>query len=93
MEILLRYILDSELMKSFANVLRDFRKEKGMSQETLAGKSSLDRTYVSLLECEDRKPSIETIFKLAKGLGCQPSDIIIEVEKRYLNQRENLEEK
>lgn len=65
----------------FGKILRKIRLSKGYSQQKLAFLSNLDRTYISLLERGLRKPTIETIFKLASALDIKPSFIIKELEE------------
>ena len=53
---------------SFATVLRACRGRLGISQEELAGRAGLHRTYVSDIERGARNLSLESIDKLAKAL-------------------------
>jgi transcriptional regulator with XRE-family HTH domain len=66
---------------AFGIVLREIRKERGMSQEALALEADLQRNYVSLIERGINQPTISTIFKLAAALGFKPSEILARVEK------------
>ncbi len=61
---------------AFGLVLRSLRQERGMSQETLALDSNLDRTFISLLERGLRQPSLRTIIQLARSLGLAPEDLV-----------------
>ncbi|MCM2357589.1 MAG: helix-turn-helix domain-containing protein [Geobacteraceae bacterium] len=70
------------LETAFGQVIRDFRKAKKLSQEKLAFESGLDRTFISLLECGRKQPSLVTIFQLAKALQIPPSRIIASVEEK-----------
>jgi len=70
-----------EIEQAFGEVLRKIRLEKSLSQEELAHLCELDRTYISLMERGKRKPTINTIFALARGIGESPSDLIIATEK------------
>jgi transcriptional regulator with XRE-family HTH domain len=63
----------------FGNLLRQKRKEKGISQEELAFQSGLHRTYVGSVERGERNLSLENIFIFAKALSCNPKDLIPEV--------------
>lgn len=54
---------------AFGRVLREERKQKGMSQEELAGEAEFDRTYPSLLERGLRTPTLTVLFQIAKVLG------------------------
>jgi transcriptional regulator with XRE-family HTH domain len=53
---------------SFGKVLRELRSEAGISQEILAERADMDRTYPSLLECGFRTPSLYVLLKLADAL-------------------------
>lgn len=52
-----------------------------MSQEKLAERSDLHRTYISLLEQGRRQPSLATIILLARALDISASDMVQETEK------------
>jgi transcriptional regulator with XRE-family HTH domain len=65
----------------FGQVLKKLRVEKQISQERLAGRCSLNRSYISLLERNRKNPRIDTFFALAIGLGVKASDILKEVEE------------
>lgn len=67
---------------AFAEVLRELRKEAGLSQERLALDAELDRTYISLLERGLRQPSIKTLFAIAAILNVPPHKIVQAVENR-----------
>jgi len=71
-----------DINKVFGQVLRDLRRGKGLSQESLAFECDLDRTFISLLERGLRQPSLKTLYKLAEALEMAPSDLLIEVENR-----------
>jgi transcriptional regulator with XRE-family HTH domain len=68
--------------RAFGQVLREYRKKANLSQEELAHRSGIDRTFVSLLERGLRQPSLSTILELSKVLGVAPSSLVNEVEKR-----------
>ncbi|KQN74797.1 helix-turn-helix transcriptional regulator [Devosia sp. Leaf64] len=57
-----------DLRETFARNLRLLRAEKGMSQETLAFESGVNRTYVSDVERGIRNISLDNISRLAKAL-------------------------
>lgn len=65
----------------FGRILRQFRRERGLSQEDLAFESGYHRTYISLLERGKKSPSLKTIFQLAKALNIEPSEIIVRIQK------------
>src|SRR6266567_6783547 len=57
-----------DLKWSFATAVRACRGRLGISQEELAGRAGLHRTYVSDIERGARNLSLESIDKLAKAL-------------------------
>lgn len=75
--------------KVFGEVLREFRLTKQFTQSELAEKSSLDRTFISLLERGARQPTISTLFKLATALDISTVSIIQEVERRVNENSQN----
>ncbi|MBB6731404.1 helix-turn-helix domain-containing protein [Cohnella zeiphila] len=65
----------------FGQQLRKIREERKLSQEELAFRSKLDRTYISLLERGKRRPTLNTIFALTAQLDIAPSELVRMVEK------------
>lgn len=49
--------------------VKSLRHEQKISQEELAARSGLDRTYLAGIESGKRNPTIESIQKVASGLG------------------------
>jgi transcriptional regulator with XRE-family HTH domain len=68
--------------EAFGEVIRELRKAKQISQEKLAEVSKLDRSFISLLECGHKQPSLITIFQLAKALNLSASKIMSLVEEK-----------
>jgi transcriptional regulator with XRE-family HTH domain len=66
----------SEIQTRFGERLRAVRTKKQISQEALADKAGLHRTYVSSVERGERNVTITTIEKLAKALGVAPADLM-----------------
>ena len=58
------------------------RKSKNLSQEVLSGLSDIGRTHLSAIERGERKPTLETLYRISVALGMNMSDIIREMEKR-----------
>jgi len=59
-----------------AKQIKKWRKACNFSQETLAARSNIDRTYISKLERGITNPSAETLVKLASSLGTFTSELI-----------------
>lgn len=68
------------------DVIRNFRKSKGLSQEVLSGLADLDRTHYSKIERGLRTPTVETLFKIAHALGVAPHKLIMEIERAIAEQ-------
>ncbi|MBE6161922.1 helix-turn-helix transcriptional regulator [Clostridium cochlearium] len=69
-----------DLSEALAIVLKKNRINYGLSQEELAYKCNLDRTYISLLERGKRNPTINVIFSISKNLELEASEFIKQVE-------------
>src|SRR3954469_20566035 len=57
-----------ELKFRLGNAIKQHRSALGISQEELAARAGLHRTYVSEVERGERNPSIKSIEKLAQAL-------------------------
>lgn len=73
--------------KIVGNVIADFRKEKGISQEVISGLADIGRTHLSAIERGERKPTLETLYRISCALEVKMSDIVYEIEKRIKNDR------
>ena len=56
--------------------LRRLRKKLGISQEGLAEKCGLHRTYIGAIERSERNITLQTLEKLAESLGVSPQDLL-----------------
>ncbi len=66
---------DNEYLKQFAQRLKMLREEQGISQEKLAERSNLHRTYIGMVERLERNPSLVCIHKIANGLGVHITEL------------------
>ena len=71
-----------DLKAVVGRVIAQFRSVAGITQEKLAEAAGLDVGYISLMERGHRMPTVDTIFRLCRGLGVTPSDLIKEVERK-----------
>lgn len=67
--------------EAFPTILRRLRLQKRLSQEDLALKANLHRTYVSQLERGLKSPSLKTLERLAHVLNICLSDFIKLIEE------------
>ena len=65
-----------EICKKFGGRVRDLRIAQGISQEVLAQKSGLHRTYIGGIERGERNISLVNIEKIAKALNLTLVDFV-----------------
>ena len=68
---------------AFGIVLRELRKQRGLSQETLAHDAGMERNYISLLELGRNSASVKMIFKITPALGITVSEFMALVEAKH----------
>lgn len=66
---------DNEYLERFAQRVRVLREEQGISQEKLAERAGLHRTYIGMVERLERTPSLICIYKIANGLGIDVKEL------------------
>ena len=59
-----------------------FRKKKKVSQEVLSGLSDIGRTHLSAIERGERKPTLETLYRISCALDIKMSEILKVIEER-----------
>ena len=65
-----------EIREVLALNLRKLRQAQGLSQEELAHRAEIDRTYVSALERSVYAAGIDVVDRLARVLGVDASDLL-----------------
>ena len=68
-------------LKAFGSLARNHRENLGISQEELAVRSNLDRTYISGIERGVRNPSLTALVSLARGLNISFSKLVENLER------------
>lgn len=66
-------------------VIQNFREERKRSQELISGLAGIGRTHLSAIERGERKPTLETFFRIADALGVKPSVLMAAIEKEIEN--------
>jgi transcriptional regulator with XRE-family HTH domain len=61
-------------------VIARFRQEKGITQEVLSGLADIGRTHLSAIERGERKPTLETLFRISSALEVPMSTIVLALE-------------
>jgi len=69
-------ISHQHVLRKFGAKLQKTRKSKGVTQEELAFRMSMDRTYIGMIERGERNPTIRTLYKIAKALKVDSSDLL-----------------
>lgn len=67
--------------KAVGKAISNCRRQKGLSQEVLSGFAAIGRTHLSAIERGERKPTLETLYRISMALDIKMSDIVKEIEK------------
>lgn len=70
-----------EIRNVLAFNLRTLRRKAGLSQEDLADRAGLDRTYISSLERQVYAASIDTLDKIAGALGVEAFELLVSPQR------------
>lgn len=71
-----RFFAGMGIREVFAQNLKTLRQAKGLSQEELAHRAEVDRTYISSMERCVYGASIDVVDKLAEVLGVEAADLL-----------------
>lgn len=66
---------------AIGQTIRILRKEKEVSQEVLSGLADIGRTHLSAIERGERKPTLETLWRIALALDMRPSELVEKIEQ------------
>jgi transcriptional regulator with XRE-family HTH domain len=67
---------DQDLNRVLAGNLRNLRTSIGVSQEELAHRCGLHRTYIGAIERGERNVTLNTVTRVAEGLGVNPLELL-----------------
>lgn len=73
----------ARVLTAFGEALRKLRSAAGLSQEELAARAELHRTYVGDVERGERNVSLVNMMKLAEASGVRLSRVLREAEKDF----------
>ena len=68
--------MNNSILKRFAHNVRTLRNKKGWTQEELAKRADLHRTYIGSIERYERNVSLSNVERIAKALGVKAKDLI-----------------
>ena len=68
-------LMKNQTVINFGNKIRAIRTELGLSQEQLADRAGLHRTYIGMVERGEKNVTLVNINKLADALGVSISEL------------------
>ncbi len=69
-----------EICRELGTSVKHLRQVQGITQEELAYRAGLHRTYIGCVERGEKNVGVATIFKVAHGLGIEPWELFKEIE-------------
>lgn len=61
-------------------VIQEYREQKGLSQDAVSRFANIGRTHLSAIERGERKPTLETYFRVCDALQIRPSELMAIIE-------------
>jgi transcriptional regulator with XRE-family HTH domain len=68
-------VSESHVLRLLSERIKSLRNTRRWSQEQLAERASIQRSYLAALERGTRNPSVRTLVKLANALNVSVSDL------------------
>lgn len=69
--------MKSQILVTFGKNIKTQRLKLHISQETLAEKAGVHRTYIGMVERAEKNITLENIVKIARALECPISEIFV----------------
>lgn len=73
--------MSNNLVKAVAQSIRSLRQERGLTQEDLADKAGLDRTYISGVERAVRNITLDSLEQIITALGVDMPTFLMKVSE------------
>lgn len=70
--------MKKEILIKFGNRVRSERLKRNFSQEKLAEKANLHRTYIGMIERAEKNITLENIEKIALALDIEIANLLVE---------------
>lgn len=67
--------------KKVGKTVTHFRRQKRVSQEVLSGLADIGRSHLSAIERGERKPTLETLYRICTALDIKMSTFILKLEE------------
>jgi len=68
--------MNKTILEKFGERVREERLKQNLSQEELASRAGVHRTYIGMIERAEKNITLENIEKIAKALGMKPAELI-----------------
>ena len=78
-------MLDARLV---GEVIAGYRQRAGLSQEVLSGLAGIGRSHLSAIERGERKPTMETFYRLCLAMNVKMSELAAAIERAMEVQNE-----
>jgi transcriptional regulator with XRE-family HTH domain len=66
-----------KILIQFGNKVREIRKKNGLSQEELAHRADLHRTYIGMIERAEKNITLLNIEKIANALEVNINELMV----------------
>jgi len=67
--------MKKDILIKFGKKVREERTKLGLSQEELANRAGVHRTYIGMIERAEKNINLENIEKIAKALGAPVKEL------------------
>jgi transcriptional regulator with XRE-family HTH domain len=78
---------DEAILNAMASEIKSRRTAMGISQDELAFRADLSRTFVGKMELAQSQPALNVLFHLASALEIDPADFIKSIWTRVQKER------
>ena len=79
--------MDNKLINATAITVRYFRQRVSISQEELASRANLDRTYISGVERGSRNITLKSLDHIVEALNLNYSEFFLFIRKEFKIQK------
>lgn len=65
-------------------VISEVRRKKKLSQEVVSGLADIGRTHLSAIERGERKPTLETLYRICCAMDIKMSEVVKKIEDEII---------
>lgn len=70
-------------------IIQMYREQRNMSQELVSGLAGIGRTHLSAIERGERRPTLETFYKISQAMQIRPSVLLAAIEEAVEKKNSN----